>query len=60
MLRRRLRSGADPIEAEKDLRQDGTVGYTMSRAAIDIGDTVLYNGAAEFWPDIDHWLQRRF
>ena len=41
-------------------QQDRTVGHTMSRAAIDIGDTALYNGAAEFWPDIHHWLQRRF
>lgn len=40
--------------------QDRGAGHTMSRVAIDLGNTALYNGAAEFWPDIHHWLQRRF
>ena len=37
-----------------------TVGHTMSRVAIDLGDTAIYNGSAEFWPDIHQWLQKTF
>jgi hypothetical protein len=33
--------------------QDVGVGHTMSRIGIDLGNTALYNLAAEFWPDID-------
>lgn len=32
--------------------QDVGFGHTMSRIAIDLGNTALYNFAAEFWPDI--------
>lgn len=41
-------------------KQDRGVSLTMSRVAIDLGNTALYNGAAEFWPDIHRWMQRRF
>lgn len=33
--------------------QDVGLSHTMSRVAIDLGNTALYNLAAEFWPDID-------
>jgi hypothetical protein len=33
--------------------QDVGAGHTMSRIGIDLGNTALYNLAAEFWPDID-------
>ncbi len=39
---------------------DRTVGHTFSRVGIDLGDTALYNGAAEFWPGIHHWFDRVF
>ena len=32
--------------------QDVGLGHTMTRIAIDLGNTALYNLAAEFWPDI--------
>lgn len=32
--------------------QDVGFSHTMSRIAIDLGNTALYNFAAEFWPDI--------
>ncbi len=32
--------------------QDVGFGHTMTRIAIDLGNTALYNFAAEFWPDI--------
>ena len=41
-------------------KQDRGVGLTMSRIAIDLGNTALYNGSAEFWPDFHRWVQRRF
>lgn len=41
-------------------KQDRGVGLTLSRVAIDLGDTALYNSSAEFWPDIQRWLHRRF
>lgn len=40
--------------------QDQGLGHTMSRIYIDLGNTALYNGAAEFWPDIHHGLHRVF
>ncbi|HWG22118.1 MAG TPA: hypothetical protein VG225_16430 [Terracidiphilus sp.] len=40
--------------------QDVGFGHTMSRIAIDLGNTELFNGAAEFWPDIHHALRRAF
>ncbi|HKU22905.1 MAG TPA: hypothetical protein VJQ50_17975 [Terriglobales bacterium] len=41
-------------------QQDVGAGHTMSRIAIDLGNTALYDAAAEFWPDIHHKLQRIF
>lgn len=41
-------------------RQDRGVGHSMSRVAIDLGNTALYNAAAEFWPDIHRKLRRIF
>lgn len=40
--------------------QDVGPAHTMTRIAIDLGNTALYNGAAEFWPDIHRTLQRIF
>ncbi len=37
-------------------QQDRGAGHTLSRIAIDLGNTALYNEAAEFWPDIRHKL----
>jgi len=41
-------------------QSDRTVGHTFSRVAIDLSDTALYNGAAEFWPGIHAWVDRVF
>jgi len=41
-------------------QQDRGFGLTLSRIAIDLGNTALYNLAAEFWPDIKHDLYRTF
>ena len=41
-------------------QQDRGLGHSMSRVAIDLGNTALYNAAAEFWPDIHRKLQRIF
>lgn len=41
-------------------KQDRGVGLTLSRVAIDLGDTALYNGAAEFWPEIHRWVNHHF
>lgn len=40
--------------------QDVGVGHTMSRIAIDLGNTALYNAAAEFWPDFHRGFHRMF
>lgn len=40
--------------------QDVGVRHTMTRAAIDLGNTALYNAAAEFWPDIKRKIYRVF
>jgi hypothetical protein len=44
-------------------KQDRTVGHTFSRVGIDLGNTALYNAAAEFWPavhgKVDKILGRR-
>jgi hypothetical protein len=40
--------------------QDRTVGHTMTRIAIDLGNTALYNLAAEFWPDFQRKLHHIF
>jgi hypothetical protein len=36
--------------------QDVGARHTMTRIAIDLGNTALYNLAAEFWPDIHKFL----
>ena len=40
--------------------QDRGVGPSASRVALDLGNTALYNAAAEFWPDIHRKLHRIF
>ncbi len=37
-------------------QQDRDLGHTLSRIGIDLGNTALYNAAAEFWPDIHRKL----
>ena len=41
-------------------RQDRGFGHSMSRVAWDLGDTALFNVAAEFWPDIKRKVHRIF
>lgn len=41
-------------------QKDRGFGLTLSRIGIDLANTALYNGAAEFWPDINHKLHRIF
>jgi hypothetical protein len=41
-------------------QQDRGMSLTVSRIGIDLGNTALYNGAAEFWPDIDRWVDKTF
>ena len=41
-------------------QQDVGFGHTMSRIAIDLGNTALYNASAEFWPDIKEKLYSIF
>lgn len=40
--------------------QDVNASHTVSRIAIDLGNTALYNLAAEFWPDIHSKLHHIF
>jgi hypothetical protein len=40
-------------------QQDRGFGHTLSRISIDLGNTALYNAAAEFWPDIHRVLHRK-
>lgn len=40
--------------------KDVGAGHTMSRIAIDLGNTAIYDAAAEFWPDIHRGLHRMF
>ena len=40
-------------------QQDRGLGHTLSRIAIDLGNTVLYDEAAEFWPDIHRHIHFR-
>ena len=40
--------------------QDRGFSLTLSRIGWDLGDTALYNLAAEFWPDIKHRLYHTF
>jgi hypothetical protein len=41
-------------------KQDRGFGLTLSRIGFDLGTTALYNGAAEFWPDIHARLHEIF
>ena len=41
-------------------QQDVGAGHTISRIAIDLGNTALYDAAAEFWPDVHHKLRQIF
>ncbi len=40
--------------------QDVGFGDTMSRAALDLGNTALFNLAAEFWPDFERKIHHVF
>jgi hypothetical protein len=40
--------------------QDRGVSNSISRAGLDLGNTAIYNAAAEFWPDIHRGLQHMF
>lgn len=40
--------------------QDRGIGPTLNRIALDLGDTALFNAAAEFWPDIKLKLYHAF
>lgn len=39
-------------------RQDRGLSNSVSRAALDLGNTAIYNSAAEFWPDIHRAIHR--
>lgn len=39
-------------------RSDQGFGHSVNRLAVDLGDTTAFNIAAEYWPDIQHLLQR--
>jgi hypothetical protein len=41
-------------------QQDRGFGHSMTRIVIDLGNTALYNAAAEFWPDIHRKLHSIF
>lgn len=41
-------------------QQDRGFGHSMSRIALDLGNTALYNASAEFWADIDRKLHDIF
>src|SRR5579871_2093052 len=41
-------------------QQDRTFGHTLSRVGIDLGNTALYNAAAEFWPEVHHKFRQIF
>lgn len=40
--------------------QDRGFGPTLSRMGLDLGNTALFNAAAEFWPDIKQRLDHAF
>ena len=40
--------------------QDRGFGSSVDRLGLDLGDTALFNVAAEFWPDIHNELHRMF
>jgi hypothetical protein len=39
-------------------QQDRGVSPTITRIGIDLGNTALYDGAAEFWPDIHGFIHK--
>jgi hypothetical protein len=41
-------------------QQDRNFSHTVSRVGIDLGNTVLYNAAAEFWPDFHRKFREIF
>lgn len=41
-------------------QQDRGVSPTISRIGLDLGNSALYNAAAEFWPDIHHSIHTLF
>lgn len=41
-------------------QQDRGIGNSISRAGLDLGNTAIYNGAAEFWPDIHRAVRHIF
>jgi len=40
--------------------QDRGFGHSLSRMGLDLGNTALFNAAAEFWPDIQQKLSHAF
>lgn len=40
--------------------QDVGVSHTVNRAALDLGNTAIFNSAAEFWPDIHRKIRHVF
>jgi len=41
-------------------QQDRGVSNSISRAGLDLGNTAIFNTAAEFWPDLHRWAQHTF
>lgn len=40
--------------------QDVGVGHTANRIALDLGNTAIFNNAAEFWPDLHRKIRNMF
>jgi hypothetical protein len=40
--------------------QDRSFGHTVNRMGLDLGNTALFNAAAEFWPDISRKVHKVF
>lgn len=40
--------------------QDKGLSHTMSRIYLDLGNTAIYNGAAEFWPEVHNAVRKVF
>lgn len=41
-------------------QSERNVGHTFSRVAWDLGGTAIFNVEAEFWPDIERSIKKRF
>ncbi len=41
-------------------QQDRGISNSISRAGLDLGNTAIFNTAAEFWPDIHRWVSHTF